>query len=784
MEITLLGCTTVRPTYLLLLFSLLICQAPLLAQENPRQVIKGTIVDQESEVPIIGANIIIAGTEPLLGTSTNENGQFRIEGVPVGRHNIEMTCIGYENAYLSELEVGAGKEVVLNLKMTESLVLMEQVVVRAGRLNGTPNNDMTSVSARSFTVDQTKRYAASVNDPARMALSFAGVSSNDDEGNQIIIRGNSPRGVLWRMEGIEIPNPNHFSENGASGGAISALSVNVLADSDFLTGAFPAEYGNASSGVFDLRMRAGNNEKREYAFQAGLLGLDAAAEGPIGRPGGASYLANYRYSTLSLLAELGVFPSEGEEITFQDAAFKVQIPLQGADYLTVWGLGGLSREQVTEGESRFDFYSDRGVAGMNYRHFLNENAYLESILSYSTERQGEDYLDIDENYEFRDRFTNRALRASVLYNQKLSPRHTIRLGAVGHRLEYDLFEEEDDAGEYRRFVDEQGHTFLMQAYAQWKYRIGTNLILNSGLHTSLLSLNNQYAIEPRVGMRWNYADGKVLTMGSGLHSRLDPLSIYFARVEGADQITQPNKDLEISKAAHFILGHEWRFLPQWRLQTEVYYQHLYDIPIGTPTTRDDFLLSQSWVNAESGYVADSLVSDGTGRNYGVEITVEKFFTDGWYLLTTTSLYRSRYTARDGIERSTRFDGGFVQNLLVGREWTVGRRAKNQLGFNIRAIWSGGNRYTPVNIEESQARGYTVRDWSRSYEEQLPAYFRTDIRLSYRMNKNKSSSVISLDIQNVSNRENVYTRYYDSDENKLIDVTQLGLIPVLNYRLEF
>ncbi len=774
----------VQPNFLLPVLILLLSLNIARAQDRPTQVIKGTIVDQESEQPIIGANIILPNSDPFLGASTDENGRFRIENVPLGRHNLALTCIGYEDAQLSELEVGSGKEVILNLRMTESLIQMEAVVVRGERLNGTPNNEMASVSARSFTVEQTKRYAASVNDPARMALSFAGVTSNDDGENQIIIRGNSPRGVLWRMEGIEIPNPNHFAQNGASGGAISALSVNVLANSDFMTGAFPAEYGNASSGVFDLRMRAGNNEKREYAFQAGLLGLDAAAEGPIGPAGGASYLANYRYSTLSLLGELGVFPTDGEQTTFQDAAFKVHVPLAGNNFLSVWGLGGLSRQEFQEEGSGYDYYSDRGMTGLNYRRFLGEDAYLETILSYSIDRQGEDYHDIEDAIVFRENYTNEAFRASVLYNRKIDSRHTIRIGAVGHRLAYDLFQEVDDAGEVNRYLDEKGNTFLAQAYGQWKYRLRSNLSLNAGIHSSMLSLNNQVTVEPRVGMRWNYRAGSVLTMGAGLHSRLDPLPVYFARVEEADRTTQPNQDLAISKAAHFVIGHEWRFAPQWRLQTELYYQHLYDIPIGTPTTDDPFLLSQSWLNAESGFVADSLVSDGTGRNYGIEITVEKFFTNGWYALSTTSLYRSLYTARDGVERSTRFDGGFVQNLLLGKEWTVGRRGKNLFGANIRTIVAGGNRYTPIDLEQSLIEDGTERIWSRAYDEQLPVYFRADVRISYRMNKAKTSSVISLDIQNVANRENVFNRYYDSDENKIIDATQLGLIPILNYRLEF
>lgn len=269
-----------------------------------------------------------------------------------------------------------------------------------------------------------------------------------------------------------------------------------------------------------------------------------------------------------------------------------------------------------------------------------------------------------------------------------------------------------------------------------------------------------------------------------MHSRMDPLPVYFARVEEGDEFTQPNTALALSKSAHLVLGYEWRFLPGWRWQSELYYQHLYDIPIGTPTTQEPFLRSESWLNADAGFVNDTLVSDGTGRNYGLEMTVERFFTGGWYALSTTSLYRSQYTPRDGIERSTRFDGRFVQNLLVGKEWTVGKRKTNQLGFNIRLIYAGGNRFTPIDLPRSAEEGSTYRDWSRSYADQLPNYFRADVRLSYRKNRKNTTSTISLDLQNASNRQNIWNYYYDSDDNEVKSIYQLGLIPILNYRLEF
>ncbi|MEL6141393.1 MAG: TonB-dependent receptor, partial [Bacteroidota bacterium] len=663
-------------------------------------------------------------------------------------------------------------------------------MVSAARLNGTPNDEMATVSAQSFSVEQTKRYAAAVNDPARMALSFAGVAGGDDESNEIIIRGNSPRGLLWRMEGIEIPNPNHFSEEGASGGGISALSVNVLANSDFFTGAFPAEYGNAASGVFDLSLRKGNNEKREYAFQAGVLGLDLAAEGPIGAPGGASYLANYRYSTLSILSTLGVnITGDGDQTDFQDATFKIQVPTTKDGYLSLWGLGGKSGNSYQlEGDPEVSsFISNRGVLGLNYFHRLNEKSYLEGIVSYAISKNSDifEFVTPEENYNFTDSYTNRALRGSLRYNRKINARHTVQFGAIAHQLGYDLLEEETDEGIRNIFIDQNGETYFLQAYAQWKFRIADNLTLTSGFHGSYFGLEGQNTLEPRLGLRWNYKPGRSLSFGAGLHSRLEALATYLAAVPNSTGGTSAaNRDLPLQQAAHLVIGHDWRFHKNWRWRLEAYYQDLNKVAIASPNLTAPSALTASAINFSQGFVNDSLFANGTGRNYGIESTLERFFNNGWYTLITTSVFRSRYTPRDGIERPSRFAADFVQNLLAGKEWTVGKRGVNTLGVNLRVIYTGGRREAPILLEESRQAGRTIRDWENNFASVLPAYYRIDTGINYRKNNRKTAWRLSLDIQNTTNRNNAFEQFYSARQDRIVTSTQLGLIPVLNYRLEF
>ncbi|CAG5069681.1 hypothetical protein DYBT9623_02417 [Dyadobacter sp. CECT 9623] len=753
--------------------------------QQPTQTVKGRVVDTESQQPVIGANVIITSLSPILGGVTDTEGYFRIPQVPVGRHAIKITSIGYDNAFLQEISVGSGKEVELNLKLTESFRALDEVVVKAQKETGAPLNDMVSVSGRSFTVDQTKRFAAAVNDPARMALSFAGVATNDDGGNQIIIRGNSPKGLLWRMEGVEIPNPNHFAAEGSSGGGISALSANVLGNSDFLTGAFPAEYGNATSGVFDLKLRKGNNEKREYALQAGVLGLDFAAEGPIGAKGGASYLANYRYSTLSILSKIGVQVSGDAVNDFQDGAFKVYLPYDEKAVVSVWGMGGISTTTINNADTKEKFTSNRGIVGVNYLRYLSNKAYMETIVSYAATSQSGDFLDKEDGTAFQQNFINQTLRLSTLLNYKLNARNTIRVGAIINHLDFNLFDQDNEAGSWIKNVDQQGNTQLFQAYAQLKSRLSPDVTMNVGLHAMLLGLNNQHSIEPRVGLKWAVAPRSTVSFGAGLHSKTESISTYFTQIkasDGKDQLI--NKNLKLMKSAHLVTGYEFRPSSSWRILAETYYQHHYHIPIGPANTTTPFLLHNSLMNEISGFVSDSLVSAGTGRSYGLELTVEKSLTAGIYLMSTTSVYQSKYTGRDGIERDSRFNGRFVQNFLAGKEWRVGKNKTNIFAANIKLLAAGGNMSTPVDLEKSREKGRTERDWSKSYSEQLPHYFRGDLRVSYTRNKKRTASTISLDLQNATNRLNAFDKYYDKKTDRIKVITQTGLIPVLNYRLEF
>lgn len=750
------------------------------------QTIRGRVSDNLTEVSLPGAAISVISASPVLGAATDINGDFRIANVPLGRHSIKVTMLGYEELVMPNLLLESGKELVLNIRLTEKLTHLKEVEITAGGANRSEAiNELSVISARQFTVEETKRYAGAFNDPGRMALSFAGVTSNMDGNNEIVVRGNSPRGMLWRMEGVEIPNPNHFSNQGTAGGAISMLSSSMMANSDFLTGAFSADYGNAASGVFDIRLRKGNNEKREYAFQAGIIGTDLALEGPFSKNKKASYLANYRYSSLGLLQKIG-FNIVGDAIpVFQDLSFNINLPTEKAGNFTVFGIGGLSHiKEEYRGVStvyKGKYNTNLGVGGLTYTYLISPKTWIKSAVAYTTwgSRYNETANDTAENFRHQlidEKFENRAIRTAVTLNQKISNRINLRTGFTYSSLGFNVFNEhyDDKTQLMRRNLDQSGNTGMMQSYANFMFRPAEKWTLNAGLHHLRLHLNGAESWEPRVAVKWNPAGTHVFTAGAGQHSRIEDITVYFARDNSG---ASPNHDLGLSKARHFVMGYETMLAPNLHFKTEVYYQHLFDVPVSADT-----LDSYSLINHNGGFTTTKVDNKGTGRNFGAEFTVEKYFSKSWYFLLTTSLYDSRYRGSDGVLRHTAYNGHYAGSFLAGKEFRLAER--KTLSMNVRVISGGGRRYSPLMLAESMEQGRGVYDESRAFEVRTPDYLRADLGISYIVNKSKSTRTWKIDIQNVTNRQNVYQSFYNADAGREEIATQAGIIPTISYKVEF
>lgn len=758
------------------------------------QTIKGTVSDKAVKSPLIGANVVILNTNPLKGSVVDDNGNFKIEGVPIGKYALKISFIGFKDVFLNNIVVNSGKEVDLNIEMEENAVQGDEVVVKAKIEKQKALNELAVVSGRAFSVEETQRFAAAINDPARMVTAYAGVVSGDDGNNVISIRGNAPNSLLWRMEGVDIPNPNHFSSVGSSGGGVSILSSQLLTNSDFMTGAFAAEYGNALSGVFDLKMRKGNSEKREYTLQAGVLGFDVATEGPLSKKG--SYLINYRYSTLSLLSNLGV--NIGGGVTkFQDLSFNISLPTAKFGNFTFFGLGGLSN-QVGAGKAdslewktnldkkySWNFKSNTGAMGMTHS-LIFKNAYLKTVIAASGTENG------TINYEFQKDYSNRLIynenhrqlkyTLSSVYNHKFNAQNFLRAGTYINILDFNFKQNEwiTDAQKLVEQVNNKGKTVTTNTFAQWQYRPNDAWSINTGLHAFYLTLNKKVSIEPRLSAKYNLSERQSVSVGYGLHSQIQPLGVYFLQVQKdvSSPFTEPNKNLGFTKAHHFVLSYDQMFKGNLHLKTEIYYQSLFNAPVGTAQNSTISLL-----NLTEGFTAEIFENKGKGRNMGLEVTFEKFMTEGVYFLLSSSLYDSKYQALDGKWRNTLFNGNYANSFVAGKEWDL-KRKNRAFSMNLKFTNTGGLRRTPVDLAASILKNETVLDYTKPFELQLPYYLRLDVGVKLKRNFAKMTSTIALDIQNVTNRENVSSPYYDPFTYSIKYYRQAPLIPILSYKVEF
>ncbi|MBK8555801.1 MAG: TonB-dependent receptor [Lewinellaceae bacterium] len=775
------------------------------------QTIRGLVADQQSESPLIGATVrLVAADGVQNGATTDIDGRFILNDVPVGRQVLTLTYPGYEPQTVSNILVTAGKEVQLDLRLQESFTMLNQVVINGRADKDKPVNEMATISSRAFDTEQVLRYSGGRNDVAKLVANFAGVAANNDARNDIIIRGNSPTGVLWRLEGIPIPNPNHFSTLGTTGGPVSALNPNMIGTSDFLTGAFPAEYGNAMAGVFDIALRTGNKDRYEYTAQLGAFsGMEAMAEGPLNKKNNGSFVVAYRHSFVELAAAAGLNVGTKATPKYKDLSFNLDFGNTKAGKISVFGIGGLSSIDFLAAEidttdlfanPNENAYTDSkfGVLGVKHSLLLNDHAYWRTVasVSFSGNNYQSDDLLIDDGVPFRTNDVNDeglTYRLSSYYNTKINQRLTVRTGILGQVFDVTStvdtrFNTPDFNGDGKpdwwKQRDFNGTFNLLEAYGQAQYRLTERLTLNGGLHGQYFDQTEDFVLEPRAAFNWQFAPQNAISLGYGMHHQTQPLPVFLFREQLPNGSTvATNENLGFTQSQHLILGYNFKPSSDWRVKAELYYQWLNKVPV------DSYASSFSMLNTGADFIfpeRGSLVNEGTGRNIGIELTAEKFFSKGWYGLATLSLFDSQYKGSDGVERNTAFNGQYVANGLVGREFALGSTGRRFLTLDTKVTAAGGRPYTPVNLEASRLAGKEVLFEDQAYSERLDPYFRWDVKFGFRLNssKRKLSQTFFLDFQNVTNHNNIFAMRYNTVKQDVGRINQIGFFPDVLYRVEF
>ena len=793
----------------------------LIFAQLPTQTVRGKVFDSESNFPLAGAKIIIEVNGQKYMAAAGTDGDFAIAKVPVGKHQLDASAPFYDARTLT-VEVTSGRELIVQIPLQEKVSQQQDVRV-VGRKQGEVLNEMAVLSAQQFSVEETNRYPGSRMDPARMASNFAGVNGADDSRNDIVVRGNSPLGVIYRVEGIDIPNPNHFAISGTSGGPVSLLNNKILGNSDFFMSAFPAEYGNSLSGVFDLKLRSGNSNQHEFTGQFGLLGTEFLAEGPLSKNSKSSYLVMGRYSTLTIFQALNINLGTDAIPKYFDGAFKFNWILKNGGQLSFFGMGGGSdiaikisdfteytEDLYGEGDRDQYFGTSMITSGLNYKKSLSEKTFITSTLAYSQENQRtrheylknrrldptDSLIKYDEKYYMMGYgFQVQKLSGYTAINHKVNKQHLIKAGISFDLISMDfrdscLYDLDSAALGFETRWNYQGTAAIIQPFVQWKWRISDHMDFTAGVHAQYFTLTNSISpFEPRLGWKYRMDKGQAIFAGGGLHSMIQPYYTYaYQYLDGKPG----NMNMDFSRSAHSGIGYEKSFNKGFNIKTEAYYQYIYNIPVTVAPS------SFSMINVGSGFsrlFMDTLVNDGTGYNYGLELTVQKYFDKSFFFLFSGTIYDSKYRGSDNILRNTSYNGSYVVNFLGGKEFKVGERSIIGIGGKVTA--AGGKRYGIVDIEATNASKEIIFQDEGFNDSIFNDYFRVDFKISWRKNADRVTHEIGLDLVNILGTKNLLTLAYRpplSDQD-FIDQqngtflpysqkTQLGFFPIFYYKIDF
>jgi len=785
------------------------------------QTLKGSVIDAELQFPLVGARLTLISTDSsvVLNSASDSYGLYYFNEVPIGKYSLVASYTSYLRTEQT-VEINSGKESVVNVELHEDIMTAEEVSV-VGRKQGEVNNEMATVSARQFSVEETNRYAGSRGDPARMASNFAGVQGADDSRNDIVVRGNSPIGLLWKVEGVDMPNPNHFATSGSTGGPVAILNNKILANSDFFMSAFPADYGNSISAVFDLKLRNGNTDRHEFTGQFGFLGTEVMAEGPISREKRSSYLVMARYSTLSIFQAMNIRIGTDAVPTYGDGAFKLNFPLKNGGHIGVFGIGGAStidimiseqkeftEEAFGEGDRDQYFRTSMAIAGVTYKQPLSQKTFFRATVAQSYDNQnshhnflirGVDtlYSDGTPSYQFRTdsiyplmgyvfETYKTSLYASV--NHKFNKNHILRAGINldGYYIAMNDTALDVTHSYFQQRFDYKGFSGMVQPFLQYKWKVNDKMDFTAGLHSQYFSLSNSWSYaEPRLGWQYNMNGGHILTAGAGMHSQSQPLYQYtYLQPDEVGDLKAINKNMDFIRSIHNAIGYQKNFKNALSVKGEVYYQYLYNIPVEiTPT-------AFSMINQGAGFqrfYPTKLVNEGTGQNYGVEVTVQKHFDKSFFFLVTGSLFQAKYKGSDGIERDTDFNGNYAANALVGKEFKI--NAKSMISAGLKFTAAGGRRYGYVDVEQSEIQHELVYKDSLFNTRQFKDYLRLDLKITYRYNAKKVTHEIGLDLVNILNTKNILALSYapsltDPSKEPIAERYQLGFLPIFYYKIDF
>ena len=745
--------------------------------------LNGIILNEISQEPIVGAEINLNDNVKIYSDST---GQFILKQVPVGRNTIFIFKEGFTYYYNQSLLLELGNQDILEVTLSPKSFTGDTVFVTESQALDEINNQYV------ISVEETDRYPATFFDPARLVQTFPGVIAVNDQANHIAVRGQSPNLVTWRLQGLEIVNPNHTNNAGTftdqptvAGGGVNMISAQLLKETQFYNGYMPSAFGNAMGGTINMDFKKGNMNHWEMTSQIGLIGLELGAEGPLIQ-NKASLVANYRYSAVGALTGLGV-DFGGEEINYQDASLMMDFKIKNGN-VKLFGIWGNSKNifsgnpdtiETYKDLFNIDFMSDIGIAGITFSKYWS-NISWNSGVAYS-KLNGARYQNLIDDHRENSFGTE-------LYQTKLSfDTHVQSLSRNNQLIKMGL-KMNRQVATYGTFFSKQVGAnefdfptgFTVSPYIEADLQLSP--VLNIDIGSRLVFSNNfRPSLEPNVQLTWNMRRTQSAVLSTSVHRQL----------EHPAAVKSDLRDRTMPLSLHHQVGYHLMNDKNY-FKVLLFYQHGYFNfqSFNNPSNRHeitpvDYLPhSTNWFSELQFGTLGQINNEGQNYQQGIELGAKKFLFKSIYGLLNVSLFDSKYREdQNSVWLDTRWNQNFVFNAAFGKEftWLNKRNKSNLLGMNIRFNGYGGIREPNIDVQASQEYWITIYDFTQGFINQNKAVFRTDLRVYWRRNLGKHSGLLSLDIQNVTNTKNEAYHYYDPYYEEIATQYQLGIIPILSYK---
>jgi outer membrane receptor for ferrienterochelin and colicin len=748
--------------------------SPAVLSQQLTGTIEGTALDQATRMPLIGANIIVMHT--TFGAVTDAEGKFVIRNIPVGNYSVQFRMVGYATFTKTDIIVRSQRITAVSGELTEQTIESEQVVVTAGYFR---QNDVQPLSITALSAEEIRRAPGSGGDISRVIMGLPSLAKVNDQSNSLIVRGGSPLENAFYLDGIEIPNINHFPTQGATGGPIGMVNVDLIDEVDFYTGGFSPAYGDKMSSILELKLREGNRKNFDGQFDLSIAGFGGVAEGPLGDRG--SYLLSVRRSYLDYVVKMfdigtSVAPSYG------DVQGKIVYDLSPEHQISLITLNGDDHNNPTRTvaeENSMLFYGNQDIyqnaGGITWRALWNSGFYSMTTAGYQSTAATEDFYETNTGaLLLKNRTTEGSASLRNANHLRLSELHSLEFGFEVKQLfasynnTFGTFTSATGDSTPRAVVDKQVNETKLSAYITYIIRPLNGVTATAGVRTDYFTYNDRMTVSPRATLAYLLNELTSVKIASGMYYQNMPV-VLLAQ-------SAANSGLRDPYAVHYIFGIDHLLSEDTKLSMEIYQKEYYDVPVD-PSDPALFLVDEIFYRNGLYFNHAALTNSGKARARGVEVTLQKKLAQDFYGIASAAFFRTEYKGADDVWRNRVFDN----RIIVSAEG--GYKPNAEWEFSARWIYAGGTPYTPLDLAQSAQLKREVFDAGRINGARYPAYHSMNVRFDKRFHFDRSNLVLYLSAWNVYNRKNVATYFWNEKENRQDTIYQWNLLPIFGVEYE-